>query len=356
MKKGKQFRTAKGSEDEYLFRLRIAIVAPTVESRQRFLSLPTAFFDEPLPPAIGHVEHPTDYTLNWRLEVSEGTADVGSRAQALSYERLFEDYPVKNADATMIDAARFELYRARDPLNSAWQDSPECMSMVRDQRQINVSFAVPDLSVVILLCPPQVELSELVPLFDSEHLKRLVSIRLFKQEDLSSIALLQFTDGVASKSFLITLHYDPTLPRCPAGRLHSVEFVSAAPVIESLFDETEFKCPPSDAQLQFTVQLPTCASCIARIDTNYSGITLPASNADLPSYDPSCDVCRTISSLDIACPCGTTQNLWACIICGHVGCDRYHEGHAKDHFIANPSHAFALEINTHRVWDYLSDR
>jgi BRCA1-associated protein len=43
-----------------------------------------------------------------------------------------------------------------------------------------------------------------------------------------------------------------------------------------------------------------------------------------------------------------------CLICGHVGCGRYREGHAAQHG-KESGHAYALELEAQRVWDYGSD-
>lgn len=52
--------------------------------------------------------------------------------------------------------------------------------------------------------------------------------------------------------------------------------------------------------------------------------------------------------------CKTKDNLWICLICGHVGCGRYQTAHAYEHFSAT-DHVYALEITSQRVWDYASD-
>ncbi|KAF9976153.1 hypothetical protein BGZ73_009067 [Actinomortierella ambigua] len=52
--------------------------------------------------------------------------------------------------------------------------------------------------------------------------------------------------------------------------------------------------------------------------------------------------------------CGTTENLWICLICGHIGCGRYQEKHAYHHYY-NSHHLYALELETQRVWDYAGD-
>jgi BRCA1-associated protein len=52
--------------------------------------------------------------------------------------------------------------------------------------------------------------------------------------------------------------------------------------------------------------------------------------------------------------CQSTDSLWICMICGHIGCGRYQEAHAYDHYMAT-NHLYALEIETQRIWDYLGD-
>lgn len=52
--------------------------------------------------------------------------------------------------------------------------------------------------------------------------------------------------------------------------------------------------------------------------------------------------------------CGSTSNLWICLICGNVGCGRYGRAHAHSHYEAT-THLYALELETQRVWDYAGD-
>ncbi|KAF9579234.1 hypothetical protein BGW38_004589 [Lunasporangiospora selenospora] len=52
--------------------------------------------------------------------------------------------------------------------------------------------------------------------------------------------------------------------------------------------------------------------------------------------------------------CGSTDNLWICLICGNIGCGRYQEKHAYHHYYET-SHLYALELETQRVWDYAGD-
>ncbi|XP_031414399.1 BRCA1-associated protein [Clupea harengus] len=48
------------------------------------------------------------------------------------------------------------------------------------------------------------------------------------------------------------------------------------------------------------------------------------------------------------------QNLWICLICGHIGCGRYVSRHAYKHF-EETQHTYAMQLTNHRVWDYAGD-
>eukprot|EP01083_Nonionella_stella_P052431 139093_1 len=73
--------------------------------------------------------------------------------------------------------------------------------------------------------------------------------------------------------------------------------------------------------------------------------------------DSTCPVCRFIMQpcAGSVCElCEAVDRLWICLICGHVGCDRYHNRHAIVHF-ESTGHAYGLEVDTQRVWDYAGD-
>jgi BRCA1-associated protein len=76
--------------------------------------------------------------------------------------------------------------------------------------------------------------------------------------------------------------------------------------------------------------------------------------------DSSCPVCRYCQGDEDeeskpACEvCGRRDNLWMCLICGHIGCGRYEGEHAVAHFTAT-GHAYSMELQSQRVWDYAGD-
>ena len=116
------------------------------------------------------------------------------------------------------------------------------------------------------------------------------------------------------------------------------------------------------------VELPSCPVCLDRLDNEASGVvTTVCSHAFHASCisnweDNSCPVCRYTASPEsataCACPgCGETSEtaaLWACLICGRVGCGRYDGKHSLEHW-RETGHCYAMELRTQRVWDYVRD-
>lgn len=59
-------------------------------------------------------------------------------------------------------------------------------------------------------------------------------------------------------------------------------------------------------------------------------------------------------TLGVVCGvCRMQQTLWVCMTCGFLGCGRYSNKHAADHFV-DSGHPFSLELATLRIWDYVT--
>jgi hypothetical protein len=140
--------------------------------------------------------------------------------------------------------------------------------------------------------------------------------------------------------------------------------------------------------------LPTCPVCLYRIDPPRLGWKLPSQEHLCSRFCPPpdfsnplsgcpkqrflapwprpscCGACKVIqqywkhlhhsnntshSSKDdnnVACmACDMQQTLWVCLTCAFVGCGRYSNKHAAQHF-RDSSHPFCLELTTLRIWDY----
>uniref|UniRef100_A0A2P2LDX4 BRCA1-associated protein n=1 Tax=Rhizophora mucronata TaxID=61149 RepID=A0A2P2LDX4_RHIMU len=127
-------------------------------------------------------------------------------------------------------------------------------------------------------------------------------------------------------------------------------------------DFTESAEKASTPPVGFT-ELPTCPICLERLDPDTSGIlsthcdhSFQCSCTSKWTY-LSCLVCRLCQQQDEipACSaCGTFENLWACLICGFIGCGRYKEGHAIRHW-QDAQHRYSLDLRTQQIWDYVGD-
>ncbi|XP_050443322.1 BRCA1-associated protein [Adelges cooleyi] len=135
-------------------------------------------------------------------------------------------------------------------------------------------------------------------------------------------------------------------------------FVSKVEVMKE--DQPGCSAPPS----QHT-ELPVCAVCLERMDESVDGILTILCNHSFHGNcltkwgDTSCPVCRYVqtpeSVPDNHCQeCHSSESLWICLICGYVGCGRYVQGHAYNHYLET-SHCYSMNLGNNRVWDYVGD-
>nr|XP_023867673.1 BRCA1-associated protein-like isoform X2 [Salvelinus alpinus] len=112
-------------------------------------------------------------------------------------------------------------------------------------------------------------------------------------------------------------------------------------------------------------ELPKCTVCLERMDESVNGVLTTLCNHSFHSLclqrweDASCPVCRYCQTPEPVeenkCfECGVQENLWICLICGHIGCGRYISRHAYKHF-EETQHTYAMQLTNHRVWDYAGD-
>ncbi|KAH7659851.1 BRCA1-associated protein [Dioscorea alata] len=123
---------------------------------------------------------------------------------------------------------------------------------------------------------------------------------------------------------------------------------------------TEYTEIASTPPIGFT-ELPTCPACLEKLDQDISGIVATTFDQFLPStskwFNSCCLVCQFLQehTLKATCStCHTSEHLWICLICGFVGCGRYKEGHARDHW-GDTHHCYALDPHAQRIWDYVGD-
>jgi len=76
--------------------------------------------------------------------------------------------------------------------------------------------------------------------------------------------------------------------------------------------------------------------------------------------EPGCPVCRFSQQplgMDCKCSrceCALASELWMCLVCGAIGCGRDTKSHALAHF-TETQHTYSMNLETKRVWDYISD-
>jgi len=158
-------------------------------------------------------------------------------------------------------------------------------------------------------------------------------------------------------------------PFSPSHSLAPVELATSPSTSSAPHISTKPAPPPTPA----LEELPTCPVCLERMDETTGLLTILCQHvfhcACLSKWkDSSCPVCRYTQSShplasdpedsdeqeDCCITCGANQNLWICLICGNVGCGRYDDAHAFEHY-KTTSHCYAMDIETQRVWDYVGD-
>lgn len=131
------------------------------------------------------------------------------------------------------------------------------------------------------------------------------------------------------------------------------------------------------------IELPTCPVCLERMDETTGLLTIPCQHvfhcSCLEKWSGGgCPVCRythddfsshlgsyklkskvqgeyEIHDSALECEiCHVETSLWQCLICAKVGCGRYEGKHAHTHF-EETGHAFSIDLDSKRVWDYVGD-
>ncbi|XP_051973703.1 BRCA1-associated protein [Xyrauchen texanus] len=169
------------------------------------------------------------------------------------------------------------------------------------------------------------------------------------------MVLIEFRNQADADSFYTT---------CNGRRFNSIEdaicqlvYVERAEVIKS---EEGASLP-----VMHLIELPKCTVCLERMDESVNGVLTTLCNHSFHSQclqrweDTTCPVCRYCQTPEPVeenkCfECGVQENLWICLICGHIGCGRYVSRHAYKHF-EETQHTYAMQLTNHRVWDYAGD-
>ncbi|XBA47210.1 hypothetical protein SBP28_001677 [Candidozyma auris] len=262
----------------------------------------------------------------------------------------------------------------------------------------------------ILALPTYFTATDLLGYIGDHYLDSITHIRILKSEKANRfLVLLKFNDVLRAAEF--QYHFD-------GKPFNSMEPEACHVVyVKSVVAEGSTKLAAKDTLIPFLledpftsqtennntpVELPTCPVCLERLDFEISGLlTIPCQHTFHSTClskwsDDTCPICRYTNSVsnqnikrsvrrlsqinsriqqqqsshqhegegsssrnsttDHCVDCSATTNLWVCLICGNLGCDRYApEQHSLKHFVET-GHCFAMELSTSRIWDYAGDR
>ncbi|EEH20846.2 hypothetical protein PABG_03077 [Paracoccidioides brasiliensis Pb03] len=163
-------------------------------------------------------------------------------------------------------------------------------------------------------------------------------------------------------------------PFTPSTVNHTRIPSNSSPAQSAVLSTSSLSTKPLAPPTPSLIELPTCPVCLERMDETTGLLTIICQHVFhctcLQKWKGSgCPVCRytqdefgkrAASHFDCdqeptECQvCHSEANLWLCLICGNVGCGRYDEAHAFAHF-KETSHAFAMDLASQRVWDYVGD-
>ncbi|RHY26361.1 hypothetical protein DYB32_007704, partial [Aphanomyces invadans] len=275
---------------------------------------------------------------------------------------------------------RLRLFRSLETTNDESKDESDdaagSLSWLPISRDTILSM---DLTLLGFVSLPMhmgpLELIEFSKAFRSD----IVLIRFLRDADprpSSRMALMQFSTANKAAQFYEAFNgslFNSMEPeRCRLVFVHKIEFireqlvqspplaVNGHPVAQGMLPS--FATDDRRDAPEGHVEIPTCPVCLDRLDSSASGILTTLCNHTfhcdcLFRWEGfNCPVCR-YSHGDIvsACEvCNTTDHLWICLLCGHIGCGRYSNEHAKKHY-QETLHTYSLELETQRVWDYAGD-
>ncbi|KAG2235207.1 hypothetical protein BDF21DRAFT_431872 [Thamnidium elegans] len=182
------------------------------------------------------------------------------------------------------------------------------------------------------------------------------------------MVLMKFRDSQSAKDYY--KQYNDRLYSSMEPERCKVIYIDSIEIDATLATTFPFINQPNEPDL-----LPTCPVCLEPMDETVTGLLTILCQHTFHGHclskwgDGSCPVCRYSqkSTMDTQTPeigdqndqnectvCKSNENLWVCLICGHIGCGRYVGAHAYEHY-RETNHIYSLEINTQRVWDYTGD-
>lgn len=234
------------------------------------------------------------------------------------------------------------------------------MTTVLSQLTCDVPVLHPTRSNVLLLLalPGSMSLDNLISFVQRSQPTKSFNITILRH--FMNSAIIEFECQADADKFYIRalgIQFDPILAhvKCILIFLYSVISPNCTILPIKTMKESENR----------EFELPLCPICFLLFDpliSSYFNTCVTGDISDeayLQWNRPDCKVCQKIHNPEnfskMVCLCGEKRNLWICLHCGHVGCERDHNRHAIEHF-QNTLHRFAFRVDRTWVWDYISDR
>ncbi|KAJ1273057.1 hypothetical protein BS78_06G250900 [Paspalum vaginatum] len=300
----------------------------------------------PLSPSSSHPSHPTATPSIPPLELPGSTSAAPARSPKILHTRgVIHLYHLSSSTSTSSSYASAVSATATSSSSGAAAPQPASDSLLPPCRGT---------LLLVLAVPTRVSPDDFVR-FCGPYLERASDIRFVRDdgvEDRYSV-LVEFEDQKSADGFYLDLN---------GWRFSSSE----GEVCHVLFIASVQYTPSSEIATTPPVgssELPICPVCIERLDQDISGILATTCDHSFQcscvsvwanSSCPVCQFCQKQSKNSTCSVCQTSGNLWICVICGFVGCGRYQEGHAKQHW-KDTQHCYSLDLETQRVWDYVGD-
>ncbi|TFK89171.1 zf-UBP-domain-containing protein [Polyporus arcularius HHB13444] len=288
---------------------------------------------------------------------------------------IFRDYP-RSTEEHSKSAPTYAAAAANGPAQSAQSD-------LGQESQTNVESD--DVTLAVLAVPSWMTPSDFLA-FVAPAADGIAHLRMIRDSAPNrSIVVMKFRDTANAAEF-VEAYNGKQFNSMEPETCHVVRVSSIAIDVDDHTSQDISRL--ASTRVAGAYELPTCPVCLERMDSAVTGlVTVPCSHtfhcACLSKWgDSRCPVCRYSQTLLYSHPtspntsrstrpipfssspsatershcadCGSTTNLWICLICGNIGCGRYGRAHAHAHYVST-THLYALELETQRVWDYAGD-
>lgn len=213
-------------------------------------------------------------------------------------------------------------------------------------------FGDPNEKICLLGVPTTMTLRDVIQ-FLSPSMPEIENTRIFREVNLENNYIVLLTFRSVDKAKIFYKNYNGTNFNSIEENVCKLLYVTR---IET-FSEDPSKNDEENSK---------CAVCLDMMYPDVESIVTILCNHSFHVYclskwtDTSCPVCRygqtpenQVESKCMICSY-EGESLWMCIICGYVGCGRYINGHAYDHFLET-QHTYAMQLTDNQVWDYAGD-